>query len=166
MLKRRLVGVITVLNNLAVQSFGYRKYLPLGKPEYLAENLDRWGIDEIVVLSINRTKEDMGPDFDLVKRIGNLGLSTPIIYGGGIRCLDEAVKIIKLGADRICLDNMLHGRNKTIKSIAEALGTQAVIGAIPLSESDNRLLHLNYITEQNEELDLNKLTYLSEEYIS
>ena len=43
-MKKRLIGIITVKDNIAVQSFGYRKYLPLEKPEILAKNLDIWGI--------------------------------------------------------------------------------------------------------------------------
>ena len=41
MIRKRLVGVITVKDSLAVQSFGYKNYLPLGNPEILVENLDR-----------------------------------------------------------------------------------------------------------------------------
>ena len=52
MLKKRLAGLITVLDGWAVQSIGYKKYLPLGRPEIIAENLERWGVDEILVLSI------------------------------------------------------------------------------------------------------------------
>ena len=57
MLKKRLIGVITVLDGWAVQSFGYKKYLPLGKPKILAKNLDNWGADEILIQSINRTRK-------------------------------------------------------------------------------------------------------------
>jgi cyclase len=32
MLKKRLIGVVTVRDGWAVQSFGYGRYLPLGKP--------------------------------------------------------------------------------------------------------------------------------------
>ena len=55
MLNKRLIGVITVKNNIAVQSFGYKNYLPIGDPRVLAENLDRWGADEIHVNCIDRT---------------------------------------------------------------------------------------------------------------
>lgn len=55
MLKKRLVGVITVRRGWAVQSFGYRRWLPLGKAEVLAQNLDRWGVDEIFVQAIDRS---------------------------------------------------------------------------------------------------------------
>ena len=49
MLKKRIIGSITVLNGWAVQSIGYSQYLPLGRPSVIAENLDRWGADEILI---------------------------------------------------------------------------------------------------------------------
>ena len=49
MLKKRIIGIVTVIENQAVQSIGYNKYLPLGSPEYQIENLDNWKIDEIII---------------------------------------------------------------------------------------------------------------------
>jgi len=72
MLKKRLIGVITIKNGWAVQSFGYRRYLPLGKPECLVGNLDRWGADEILVQVIDRSEANRGPDFELLERLGAL----------------------------------------------------------------------------------------------
>ena len=63
MLRKRLIGAIIVRKGWAVQSIGYKRWLPLGKPECLAENLDRWGADGIVVLCIDR--ENQGPDLEL-----------------------------------------------------------------------------------------------------
>ena len=37
--KKRLIATIVVKDNLAVQSFGYGNYLPLGSPPILATNL-------------------------------------------------------------------------------------------------------------------------------
>ena len=68
MLKKRVIGVVTVKAGWAVQSFGYHRYLPLGRPEYLVGNLDRWGADEIVVQVIDRSKNQLGPDFDLIEK--------------------------------------------------------------------------------------------------
>ena len=47
MVKKRLIGVVTIRNGLAVQSFSYSSYLPLGNPLCIIQNLDRWGVDEI-----------------------------------------------------------------------------------------------------------------------
>ena len=35
--KKRIIGTIIVKSDYAVQSFGFKKYLPLGKPEILAK---------------------------------------------------------------------------------------------------------------------------------
>ena len=49
MLNKRLIGIVTVRQGWAVQSFCYNRYLPLGRPEFIVENLDRWGADEILI---------------------------------------------------------------------------------------------------------------------
>jgi len=133
MLKKRIVGVITVRQGLAVQSIGYCRYLPLGRPEILAENLDRWGIDEILIQCIDRSTLGLGPDFDLLRRIAARGIGTPLVYGGGIRTDDQAAAVIAQGADRILVDATFYDRPAVIRRIASTLGAQAVIASVPLS---------------------------------
>ena len=64
MIKKRLIGAVIVKNGWAVQSFGYNKYLPLGRPSILIKNLNRWGADEILVNVIDRSHKNLGPDLD------------------------------------------------------------------------------------------------------
>ena len=144
MLKKRLIGVITVRRGWAVQSFGYRRYLPLGHAPILAENLDRWGVDEILVLSIDRTRLGAGPDFELLRALGSLGLSTPLTYGGGIRTAAEAVAVIAAGAERVCVDALLRAAPAAVAEIAARAGAQAVVGALPLGRKADRLYWLDY----------------------
>lgn len=144
MIKKRLIGVVTVNNGWAVQSFGYRRYLPLGKPECLVENLDRWGADEIMVQVIDRSASGLGPDFELLKLLGELGLETPLIYAGGIRSVSDGVKVIQSGADRIIVDALLHDDLSSVRGLSERLGAQAVIASMPLSWQGGRIEWLNY----------------------
>ena len=74
MLAKRLIGAVIVRDGLAVQSIGYKKWLPIGKPEIVIENLCRWNVDEIAVLCIDRKLR--GPDLDLLKRITDLNINT------------------------------------------------------------------------------------------
>jgi len=144
MLKKRLIGMVVVKNGWAVQSFGYKKYLPLGKPECIVENLDRWGADEIIVISIDRSKDNLGPDFDLLQRLAKLGIDTPIVYGGGIRSVEEGVKVIQVCADRICFDALLHSNLNVVNELAASLGVQALIGVTPLSLNDEEVELFDY----------------------
>lgn len=152
MLKKRLVGVVTVKEGWAVQSIGYKRYLPLGKPECLLENLDRWGADEILVQVIDRSENRQGPDFDLLERIARLGLETPLIYGGGIRSVAEGVRAIQMGADRLALDAVMNDEPVTVRDLSERLGAQAIIAALPLSSSGNRVEWLNYRKDRSTEI--------------
>ncbi len=144
MLKKRLVGVVIVKNGWAVQSFGYNRYLPLGKPECLVENLDRWGADEILVLSIDRSIAGLGPDFELLDKLALLGLETPLIYGGGIRDVADGMGAIQSGADRICVDALLQDDIGMVQELSFSLGVQAMIGVMPLSWTGEQIEWLNY----------------------
>jgi len=133
MLKKRIVGVITVRQGWAVQSMGYNRYLPLGRPETLAENLDRWGVDEILIQCIDRSKADQGPDFDLIRRVAAQGIGTPLVYGGGIKTHEHATVVIAKGADRILVDATFYDQPEAMRRVASTLGAQAVIASVPLS---------------------------------
>ena len=145
MLKKRLIGVVTVKNSWAVQAFGYRRYLPLGKPEVLVQNLDRWGADEILLQCIDRSSAGLGPDFDVLGRINNLGIATPIIYSGGISKREDAVKVISHGADRIMVDALLTDSPQTLEAVARDLGAQAVIAHLPACMTSGGLVAFDYL---------------------
>jgi imidazole glycerol-phosphate synthase subunit HisF len=143
-IRKRLVGVVTVKDGHAVQSFGYRRYLPLGKPEVLVENLDRWGADEILLQCIDRSGARLGPDLALLQRVAHKGIATPLIYGGGIRSADDARSVINAGADRVCVDALLHDGARRSVEISEALGAQALLGAFPLTLEGGALRWLEH----------------------
>ncbi len=144
MLKKRLIGVVTVKDGWVVQSFGYRRYLPLGKPEVLVQNLDRWGADEILIQCIDRSALGLGPDLEVLGKIGRLGIATPLIYSGGISCREDAVKVVSHGADRIMVDAMLLDSPQSLEAVARDLGTQAVIGHLPVRMDGDMLKVLDY----------------------
>ena len=50
MLKKRLIATLILKDDIVVQSIGFAKYLPVGKPIVVVEFLNYWGIDEIVLL--------------------------------------------------------------------------------------------------------------------
>lgn len=155
MIKKRLIGVVTVKDGWAVQSFGYKRYLPLGRPEVLVQNLDRWGADEIMLQCIDRSRpdrSDVGPDFALLDRVAKLGIATPLIYAGGVRTADDARVAVNMGADRIALDAMLRDDAQEVAKVGYQLGAQAVIAALPMTATDDGAQWRDYRTGKDEPL--------------
>ena len=142
------MGVITVLDGLAVQSIGYEKYLPIGNPAIVAENLNRFGIDEILIQSINSSKQDEGPDFELIKSFNKIKLTTPLIYSGGIQTKEQALKVVNSGIERIVLDSVLYKKNNQISLISDALGKQALIASLPIFVDKIGIKAYNYIVSK------------------
>jgi len=166
-LKKRLLGVVTVRNGWAVQSFGYRQYLPLGRPEVLVENLDRWGADEILLQCIDRSHHEAGPDLGLLERISRRGLATPLIYAGGVRNADDAISVIKLGADRVCVDALLHESPIRLQGLARKLGAQAIIASLPLSiTGGGEIVWLDYRSGQQQVLTPEVVEFLDSSFAS
>ena len=155
-MRKRLLGVINIKNGLAVQSFSYKWYLPLGSAQILVKNLDNWGADEIIINAIDRSKSNLGPDFETIEKINKLKISTPVVYGGGIRNLEDAKKVIASGADRIIIESLINKKFSEFERISEVIGSQSIIASIPLkSDEINKLISFNPITSQSNKIKLN-----------
>lgn len=166
MLKKRIIGVVNVIENMAVQSFGYSSYLPLGNPVCIVENLDRWGADEILLNVINRSKETSGPNLKLLAEVAKIGIGTPLVYSGGIRNLNDGKQVIQTGADRICINQLIYGDLKQVEKLSELIGLQGVLASLPLKRTQDEILYLNYLTKELSTLPNNINTMINKSLVS
>ena len=166
MAKIRLSGVVTVYGGIAVQSIGFKRYLPLGKPEHLVKNLDTWGADEIIIQCIDRSLIEKKPYFELVERLGNLGITTPLIYSGGIKNIDDATKLIRLGADRLIFNSLFQDDQNEVMNISKVLGSQAIIVCMPLENIGGKIKWYDYRNRKTNEIRNNTYEFLNSGYVS
>lgn len=161
---KRLIAVITVKGNQAVQSFGYKRYLPMGSPKVIMENFDRWGADEIYLNCIDRGNR--GPNLDLLSEIANAGITTPVIYGGGIRSERDAVQAVGHGADRVAIDAGWRSSPKEVAAIHQGIGAQAVIASVPGRVQNSEFIYYNYEKRSESTLPHVIMGALNKGYIS
>lgn len=154
---KRMVGVVAVKNGWAVQSIGYSRYRPIGRVETVVENLDRWHLDEVLVISIDRTRHGLGPDFDLLDRLSKRPLATPLCMAGGIGSVEDAIRLVRGGADRVCMDVLFRQNPSACRDISSAIGRQAVIRAQPVHfvSHDVHLQAFDYRDATNSPIDEN-----------
>jgi len=133
MLKKRIIGVIIVKNNIAVQSISFSRYLPLGSVVVTAEYLCKWGIDEIIVLDIDATKENRGPNFAMVTQISSR-VFVPLTIGGGIKSLDDIRMLIHAGADKVSINNAALKSPRVIENAVKVFGAQCIVASIDVKK--------------------------------
>ena len=150
-MKTRLVAMVTIRDGTVVQSFSYKNYLPVGSPEIICENLSRWGVDEIIISFIDRSKSNMGPNLKILEKISKNNMSTPLIYSGGISSEQNAIDAINSGADRVAIEAIVKKDNiHLINRISSRIGSQALILSMALFEKNNKLFKFNYIDRSNQ----------------
>ena len=110
----------------------------------MVQNLDRWGADEILLQCIDRSHSAIGPDFELLKKVSDLGITTPLIYSGGIRDREDALKVVSFGSDRVMIDALIKDSPAKVEEMARVLGVQAIIANLPIRNSPEGLLLLDY----------------------
>ncbi|MBH61775.1 MAG: imidazole glycerol phosphate synthase subunit HisF [Alphaproteobacteria bacterium] len=129
MLKQRLIGCIVVRDGIAVQSIKFSRYLPVGSAAICAQNLDRWGIDEILLQNISATPDGTGPDIALVETVAK-NCFAPLTVAGGIRSVEDVRDVLQSGADKIAINSGGIENPDLITEIATVFGRQCVVASI------------------------------------
>jgi len=128
MLKARLIGVVLVRDGIAVQSIGFRRYLPVGSPLVVIDYLDRWGIDEIVVLHIDAGRNGAANP-EVVSAYARK-CQVPLAVGGGIRDVDTVRRTIQAGADKVVMNTVAVHAPHIMSAAAALFGEQSVVASI------------------------------------
>lgn len=128
MLKKRIAAALTLREGIVVQSIGFRKYLPVGKPPIAVEFLNQWGVDEIILLDISATRNGVSIDPAVVKALAPKCF-VPLAVGGGISTLEQVDVLIHTGADKVSVNHSALTNPELISDIAHKYGDQCVVAA-------------------------------------
>ena len=152
----RLVASIVVSGGLHVQSFGFRRYLPVGSPVESAREFDRWGIDEIALILLDNDPE---ANRKLVSEVSK-AIAVPLAAVGGIRDISHARAYIAGGADKLGFNKSLVENPRLVHEAARLFGEQCVIASIDLVRVDDRAVRWDYWRKTAS--DLNAASWIRE----
>jgi imidazole glycerol-phosphate synthase subunit HisF len=134
MLKKRLIASLVIKNGIVVQSIGFERYLPIGKPEITVDYLNQWGIDEIIMVDIDAANEGRCIDPELIKRVSKRCF-VPLSVGGGITSVDQIHTLIHSGADKVTLNTQAFLNPSLIEEGARFFGSQCMVVSIDAKRS-------------------------------
>jgi cyclase len=109
----------------------------VGKPEIAIEFLNRWGIDEIILLDISASKNKKKKQFDYINQITG-ACFVPLTVGGGIDCLDDIQSLLSLGADKISLNSHAIRFPEFISEASKIFGNQCIVVSIDVVGSSEK----------------------------
>lgn len=129
MLKKRIIPCLDIKDGRTVKGINFEGIRDAGDPVELARKYSESGADELVFLDITATVEKRKTLTNLVERIAE-EIQIPFTVGGGINSVEDAIDLIRAGADKISVNSSAVNRPELIRELADELGSQCVVLAI------------------------------------
>ncbi len=108
----------------------------VGDPVELAARYQREGADEIVFLDISATAEERAPLWEIATRTAEQ-LFIPLTLGGGLASVEDAIRALRSGADKVSLNSAALRDPLLIAKTARAVGSQCVMVSIDARQEGN-----------------------------
>lgn len=132
MLKKRLIFTLLYDNGHFMLSRNFRLQR-VGDLRWLQKHYDfsriAFHIDELIVLDVSRDARDIDRFCETLRAL-TAGCFVPIAAGGGVRCIEQAQRLLRSGADKVVINTALHDQAPLVAELVEAFGQQCVVGAV------------------------------------
>ena len=134
MLKTRIIPCLQLIDESLVKTVRFKKYNYIGAPINTVKIFNELEVDELCFLDIRATVQKREPNFDILHEIADQCFM-PLSYGGGIKSLDVAKKILSIGFEKIVINTSAIKNPSIITEIAGFSGNQSVVVSIDVKKN-------------------------------
>lgn len=128
-LTKRITPCLDVRDGRVVKGVRFSGLRDAGDPVERAERYEADGADELVILDVSATGEGRAACVRTVASVRRT-LGIPLTVGGGVRRLEDALRLLDAGADRVGVNTAAVERPGLLAEIADRAGVQCVVAAI------------------------------------
>lgn len=128
-LARRIIPCLDVRDGQVVKGVQFRDLRVMGEIIELATRYSSEGADELVFYDITASPEGRAVDSDWVSKVAEV-IDIPFCVAGGIRCVEDARKVLQRGADKVSVNTPAVQRPSLINELVDEFGSQCVVVGI------------------------------------
>lgn len=162
MVAKRIIPCLDVKEGRTVKGINFVGLQDVGDAVELGKAYAAQGADELVYLDISATIEERNTFTSLVERIA-LNINIPFTVGGGISTIDDAARLLDVGADKISINSAAVRNPAIIDEIAAKYGSQFVVLAIDAKRVGDEYLITTHGGRQLTERELFAWAYEGQE---
>lgn len=146
MLARRIIPCLDVRDGKVVKGVKFRNHEIIGDIVPLAEKYAQQGADELVFYDITASSDQRVVDKSWVSRIAQV-IDIPFCVAGGIKTVEDAGRILEMGADKISVNSPALADPTLITQLHDTYGQQCVVVGID-----------SYFNEENRQYQVYQFT--------
>jgi len=133
MLKVRIIPTLLCKQFGLVKGVGFDSWRRVGTIMPAVKVYNQREVDELIVVDIEAHKSTNDVDFETINDFGN-ECFIPLTVGGGITCIEQVQKLLRAGADKVCVNTAAYTNPELISEIAKRYGTQCIVVSIDVRQ--------------------------------
>ncbi len=134
MLRSRITPCLLVHNKGLVKTVKFTDPKYVGDPINAVKIFNEKEVDELIVLDIDASVNNQGPDFQMIEKLA-MECRMPLCYGGGVKTVAQAVRIINLGVEKVALSSAIIDNPRLVQDISKAVGRQSVVAVYDVKKT-------------------------------
>jgi cyclase len=125
----RLIARLDVKGPNLIKGIHLEGLRVVGDPNVFARRYYEAGIDELIYMDIVASLYNRNNLVDVV-HAATRDVFVPMTVGGGVRSVEDAITLLRAGADKVAFNTAAVSRPELISEMAERLGSQCVVLSI------------------------------------
>ena len=137
MLKVRVIPTLLWKTFGLVKGVAFDSWRRVGPVLPAVKVYNQRGIDELILLDISASSRLTGLDFESIEDFGR-ECGVPLTVGGGVCQIEQVQRLLRIGADKICINSAAYTKPELITEVAKLHGVQCAVVSIDTRERDGR----------------------------
>lgn len=133
----RVIPTLLIHNGDLVKTKEFKKPVYLGDPINAIRIFNEKNVDELCILDINASKNNMEPEYGLLEKMASEAFM-PLSYGGGIQNCDQIKRLFRIGYEKVVINTAAEYDIGLISDASKYFGSQSIVCAIDYRKSFSR----------------------------
>ena len=134
MLYPRIIPCLLVKNKGLVKTVRFKNPKYVGDPINAVKIFNEKEVDELIVLDIDASIENREPDYKMIENLAT-ECRMPLCYGGGVKTVGQAMRIVKMGVEKVAISSSAVHDPELVSRMAEVIGSQSVVVVVDVIKS-------------------------------
>ncbi|MBS0366251.1 MAG: imidazole glycerol phosphate synthase subunit HisF [Proteobacteria bacterium] len=129
MLRARVIPCLLLNGAGLVKTTRFKDPKYVGDPINAIKIFNEKEADELVLLDIGASAHDRGPPYSIIEEVAS-ECFMPLAYGGGIRSVEEARRILRLGVEKVVFNTTAWRNPEVLRVASREFGAQALVASV------------------------------------
>ena len=134
MLKVRIIPTLLWKQFGLVKGIGFDSWRRVGPVLPAIKVYNQREVDELILVDIVAHQSADELDFESIDEFGQ-DCFVPLTVGGGIIRIEQVQKLLRAGADKVCVNTAAYTNPELVSEIAKRHGTQCVVASIDVRQN-------------------------------